>query len=390
MFKDYYQILGISPTATSEEIKQAYRSLSKKWHPDHNPNQDVTSIMQDINEAYFILKNDSTRASYDIEYNNFIQQGFKRKSNSKTVEETPNETDIKDSPNWTYEYEVKDEKLKEDIRTAREQARDLVKDFFKNIHETSKTAVKGAWEGCKPYVYVFAFLMLFGVIVRLCSGDNSRLMAVQPKLGAVVDTLSSFHSQKPWTKHSLYNGAFTILVPPTVELRKEEDLYSQRLKQRGFVDPECVIFQQKGLSTTTDDTANDHYCRIMIAYSKDKDDDYLHCNESEYLSLETKKVLREAVIQQLGGYSLLAEPQYRWICIHQNVFGGTNAIEIRYRRSASDNYTTSCIMYFLYNYNEMVQLIVSYREQEKELWLPDFEDIIKTLYWNKDNFKLIK
>ena len=150
MLKDYYQILGISPTATSEEIKQAYRSLSKKWHPDHNPNQDVTSIMQDINEAYFILKNDSTRASYDIEYNNFIQQGFKRKSNSKTVEETPNETDIKDSPNWTYEYEVKDEKLKEDIRTAREQARDLVKDFFKNIHETSKTAVKGAWEGCKP------------------------------------------------------------------------------------------------------------------------------------------------------------------------------------------------------------------------------------------------
>ena len=67
MFKDYYQILGVSPTASKQEIKQAYRMMSLKWHPDKNPGVDVTSMMQDINEAYKILNDDLCRARYDKE-----------------------------------------------------------------------------------------------------------------------------------------------------------------------------------------------------------------------------------------------------------------------------------------------------------------------------------
>lgn len=55
MFKDYYKILGIQRQASVQEIKSAYRIMSMKWHPDKNPNVDVTSVMQDINEAYAIL-----------------------------------------------------------------------------------------------------------------------------------------------------------------------------------------------------------------------------------------------------------------------------------------------------------------------------------------------
>ena len=51
MFKDYYQILDILPSATKQEIKEAYRKMSLRWHPDRNSGADVTAIMQDINEA---------------------------------------------------------------------------------------------------------------------------------------------------------------------------------------------------------------------------------------------------------------------------------------------------------------------------------------------------
>ena len=68
MLKDYYSILGISFNASDDEIKRAYRALSKRWHPDVNPGLDTTAIMQDINEAYFILRDSAMRVRYDAEY----------------------------------------------------------------------------------------------------------------------------------------------------------------------------------------------------------------------------------------------------------------------------------------------------------------------------------
>lgn len=68
MLKDYYSILGISFNASDDEIKRANRALSKRWHPDVNPGLDTTAIMQDINEAYFILRDSAMRVKYDAEY----------------------------------------------------------------------------------------------------------------------------------------------------------------------------------------------------------------------------------------------------------------------------------------------------------------------------------
>ena len=71
--KDYYSILGLTKTATSIDIRNAYKKLSLKYHPDRNING--TEKFKEISEAYQILYNSITREKYD--YNKNIDYNFK-------------------------------------------------------------------------------------------------------------------------------------------------------------------------------------------------------------------------------------------------------------------------------------------------------------------------
>ena len=64
--KDYYQILGVSRNASEKEIKQAYRRLARKHHPDLNPNdKSAEARFKEINVAYEVLSNPEKRKKYD-------------------------------------------------------------------------------------------------------------------------------------------------------------------------------------------------------------------------------------------------------------------------------------------------------------------------------------
>lgn len=64
--KDYYEILGVSKTASSKEIKAAYRKLVRIWHPDKNDgSKEAAQTFMDIVEAYEVLKDVDIRAKYD-------------------------------------------------------------------------------------------------------------------------------------------------------------------------------------------------------------------------------------------------------------------------------------------------------------------------------------
>jgi DnaJ-class molecular chaperone len=65
-FKDYYATLGVSKTSTEKEIKQAYRKLARKFHPDVNPGDKQSEMrFKDINEAYEVLGDPAKRKKYD-------------------------------------------------------------------------------------------------------------------------------------------------------------------------------------------------------------------------------------------------------------------------------------------------------------------------------------
>ena len=65
-FVDYYQVLGITKTATEKDIKAAYRKMARKYHPDVNPNdKDAQKKFQEINEANEVLSDPEKRKKYD-------------------------------------------------------------------------------------------------------------------------------------------------------------------------------------------------------------------------------------------------------------------------------------------------------------------------------------
>ncbi|HUV47030.1 MAG TPA: DnaJ C-terminal domain-containing protein [Candidatus Bathyarchaeia archaeon] len=63
--RDFYDVLGVSKSASQPEIKKAYRNLALKYHPDRNKEKDAAEKFKEINEAYEVLSNPEKRQTYD-------------------------------------------------------------------------------------------------------------------------------------------------------------------------------------------------------------------------------------------------------------------------------------------------------------------------------------
>jgi curved DNA-binding protein len=74
--RDYYEVLGVNRNATEKEIKQAFRKLAKKYHPDANPNNPQSEAkFKELNEAYEVLSDTDKRSKYDRFGHDFARFG---------------------------------------------------------------------------------------------------------------------------------------------------------------------------------------------------------------------------------------------------------------------------------------------------------------------------
>lgn len=75
--KNYYDILGVNKNASDDEIKKAYRSLAKKYHPDLNPgNAEAAEKLKEVNQAYSVLSDKTKKQNYDTYGDENGPQGF--------------------------------------------------------------------------------------------------------------------------------------------------------------------------------------------------------------------------------------------------------------------------------------------------------------------------
>ena len=176
MFKDYYKILEISQNATDEEIKKAFREQAIKWHPDRNQGIDTTLRMQEINEAYLILKDKEARTRYDIEYNKFKQHQARQQKNTTENEKAKSESQHKHQEekqsNRQYEYsdfKVEDDLLEKWMANTKRQSVELAKQTIRDFKGVTKAAANGCVNGIVQLVIWVVVINLIVLLFRTCS-----------------------------------------------------------------------------------------------------------------------------------------------------------------------------------------------------------------------------
>jgi curved DNA-binding protein CbpA len=149
IFKNYYQILGVSPIASIQEIKSAYRKLSKKFHPDINAGDIFfEERFKEIQEAYENLADENRRRQFDLKYfplkesnvNDSSQDEFLKK---KDEPQKPKEDFGKWKKNTNYN--------EENLRTTRNLSQ---KNFFQKFFDKTRDKQREI-----SYTILFLFLL---------------------------------------------------------------------------------------------------------------------------------------------------------------------------------------------------------------------------------------
>lgn len=140
-FKNYYILLGIKNTATLEEIKLAFRSLAKKYHPDKNQGEENNDLLfKEIQEAYETLSNAEKRRKYDLKFS--YVDNYQRIKKKQHVPYTGN----------AYQYAQQQAKYEQHYQQQREES------FPEPVPKEKRT-------GTDPFLFVISIVIAIALLI---------------------------------------------------------------------------------------------------------------------------------------------------------------------------------------------------------------------------------
>jgi hypothetical protein len=200
---------------------------------------------------------------------------------------------------------------------------------------------------------------------------------------------NSFVQSQNWKTYVL-TGIGKISIPPTLELRDENSLvqkiYDHTINQIEKTyniefPPATMTFQPVGLNLNG---KSENYSRIILTTSKSKKNEY---PESRYLFTigETEKNKLEEFFKTETVNSLrkINIEVLKWFKPEIININGISAYKMSYNRRLGSNPVVYVEVYKIFNNDMSIDLTLSYRVEESEIWSSDFSQVIKKLYINK-------
>lgn len=182
---NYYEILGISSTATKDEIKKAYRKLALQYHPDKNKSSDAHERFIEINEAYLILYDDEARAKYDREFKAYRQKEptTEKEKQTDTKKETENAFEDFDLNDWS------------------KKAKNQAEEYSQMSYETFYNLVMGI---VKETGFQFGNVLIYMIAGVLILSGIGCLLRSNVALGIILIGIGvggQFLANKRWEEH---------------------------------------------------------------------------------------------------------------------------------------------------------------------------------------------
>jgi curved DNA-binding protein CbpA len=418
VFLDYYAILEVSETATQEDIKATFKRQALKWHPDRNPGQDTTIRMQQINEAYLILKDIEARERYNIEYQRYKayerqreefyrqQQEYQRYSRQSTTQ-TENKREYSD-------YQVNDDVLNNWIKNAQKQSVGLAKRALDDLLGTTKVAGKAIATEFRNRIGCFVFIIVGSLIfylIRTCNSQNySSYTTYQPKIENTIKSayVSSGNGElvkstyKPVTsaqnqidtlkndsnfERIMLTDIGYISIPKELELQsghyKEFNESFQKMLAEKFkfeIADKRIVFQQKGLNELEKEGFAS-YVRVIIETQIDNQSDYLKQSDDFSATAEEQaelnSIFRQQTEQSFRGTNLRIIQWENTSIVNVNQ---SKAIKISYVRQLNDNPTVHVDMYQFHNNDRMHTITISYQQKNSNKWKPLLDKVINSFH----------
>ena len=210
-FRDYYKILGVSKQASESEIKQAYRGLARKYHPDVNPgDQSAERNFKKVNEAHEVLSDQNKRSDYDKSGVNWRHPGPKDHRTNSTYTNSDFSSARHGSRDINPDHE-------NDILGG-QPFPDFVRTFFSESLRSRQSGINS-----RPQILEISLKQAFyGATQKLSyrNGEHTRHVDIRIPPGVTNDSLINIPRSGPMAqRRELFKLRIKIAPNPTFELR---------------------------------------------------------------------------------------------------------------------------------------------------------------------------